>query len=50
VGSVETVATCCISSQPVTAFTWSASKPGLFACAALDQCIHVGVVTRVGLL
>lgn len=47
VGTIERLAVHGLSSQPVAAFDWHPDRAGLFACAAFDQRIVVGAVTRV---
>ena len=46
-GSMERVAERSLSTQPLTALDWSPDKLGLFCCAALDQTLRVGFVTRL---
>ena len=46
-GSVELLATRNFSSQPVASFDWSPDKEGLFVCGSFDQCIRVGIVTKL---
>ena len=36
-----------LSEQPVTGFDWSAVQAGLYCCTALDQCLRVGMVTKL---
>ncbi|KAK9804057.1 hypothetical protein WJX73_000030 [Symbiochloris irregularis] len=46
-GTVEELAEASFSSQPICAFDWSPDRLGLFCCAALDQCLRVGITTRL---
>ncbi len=46
-GSIEELAKTTLTSQPISSFDWSPDKAGLFCCAALDQCVRVGFVTKV---
>ncbi len=46
-GSVELVASRNMSSQPVCSLDWSPDKEGLFCCAAFDQTLRVGIVTKL---
>lgn len=46
-GAVEELAEAPLSAQPLTALSWSPDKTGLFCCAALDQCVRVGCVTKL---
>ncbi|KAL6763097.1 WD40-repeat-containing domain protein [Haematococcus lacustris] len=46
-GSVELVASRAMSSQPVCSLDWSPDKEGLFCCAAFDQTLRVGIVTKL---
>lgn len=46
-GSVELLASQALSSQPIAGFDWSPDKEGLFVCAAFDQCVRVGIVTKL---
>ena len=46
-GSVESVARAEVSTQPICAFDWSPDRLGLFACAALDQSVYVGIATNL---
>ena len=46
-GTVEELSDAYLSSQPICAFDWSPDRLGLFCCAALDQCLRVGIVTRL---
>ena len=46
-GSVELLSTRNFSSQPIACFDWSPDKEGLFCCGAFDQCIRVGIVTKL---
>lgn len=46
-GTVEELAEAAMSSQPICAFDWSPDRLGLFCCAALDQCLRTGIVTRM---
>lgn len=50
VGTVQLVAQRTLSSQPMASFDWHPDKAGLFVSAAFDQCIRVGVVTKVSSL
>lgn len=47
VGTMELLSDKNLSSQPIAAFDWSPDKEGLFVCGALDQCIRVGLVTKL---
>lgn len=49
-GTVQLVAQRTLSSQPMASFDWHPDKAGLFVSAAFDQCIRVGVVTKVSSL
>jgi hypothetical protein len=46
-GSCELLSHKALSSQPVNAFDWSPDRRGLFVCSALDQCLRVGIVTKL---
>uniref|UniRef100_A0A7S0VM47 Uncharacterized protein n=1 Tax=Polytomella parva TaxID=51329 RepID=A0A7S0VM47_9CHLO len=46
-GSLELLNYRSLSSQPIAGFDWSADKEGLFCCCAFDQCVRVGVVTKL---
>ena len=46
-GTVEEISDVTFSSQPICAFDWSPDRLGLFCCAALDQCLRIGMVTRL---
>lgn len=46
-GSVELLAHKPLSSQPIASFDWSPDKEGLFVCSSFDQCVRVGVVTKL---
>lgn len=46
-GSMELLASRNLSTQPVAGFDWSPDKEGLFVCAAFDQCVRVGLVTKL---
>lgn len=50
VGHAELVCERSISCQPVSGFDWSPDKAGLFAAAAFDQTVRVGVVSRLAAL
>eukprot|EP00887_Chlorella_sp_A99_P000337 scaffold13.g337.t1 len=50
VGSTELICDRQLSSQPIASVDWSPDKPGLFAAAAFDQCVRVGLVTKIELL
>jgi hypothetical protein len=47
VGSLEALANKTLSSQPIASMDWHPDKAGLFVSAAFDQCIRVGMVTKV---
>lgn len=49
-GSLEQLAHKGLSSQPVNSFDWSPDREGLFCCSAFDQCVRVGVVTKLNKL
>lgn len=46
-GSVELLNHKNMSTQPIASFDWHPDKEGLYACTAFDQCIRVGVVTKL---
>jgi hypothetical protein len=46
-GSMQRLAANTLSSQPISAFSWSPDKQGLFVCCSLDQCLRVGFVTKL---
>ncbi|KAK9818367.1 hypothetical protein WJX72_011381 [[Myrmecia] bisecta] len=46
-GTLELLANKNLSTQPISGFDWSADKEGLFVCAAFDQCVRVGLVTKL---
>ena len=46
-GTVEDVAEASLSAQPLCSLDWSPDRDGLFCCAALDQCLRVGAVTKL---
>ncbi len=39
-----------LAEQPIASFDWSPDKAGLFACAAFDQQLRIGVVTKLNTL
>lgn len=47
IGSVDCLSHVNFSSQPISCFDWSPDKEGLFVSGALDQCIRVGIVTKL---
>ncbi|KIZ04239.1 WD repeat-containing protein 92 [Monoraphidium neglectum] len=47
VGKLERLCHKPLSSQPVNSFDWSPDRQGLFVCSAFDQCVRVGVVTKL---
>ena len=50
VGATELICDKTLSSQPIASFDWSPDKAGLFVTAAFDQCVRVGLVTKIQLL
>ena len=46
-GSMELLASRNLSTQPIACFDWSPDKEGLFVCGAFDQCVRVGVCTKL---
>jgi hypothetical protein len=46
-GSLEALSHAALSSQPVNSFDWSPDRLGLFVCSAFDQCLRVGIVTKL---
>ena len=46
-GTVELINNDHVADQPVGAFDWSPDKLGLCAFAGFDQCVRVGLVTRL---
>ena len=46
-GSVELLNHKNMSSQPISSFDWHPDKEGLYCCSAFDQCVRVGVVTKL---
>lgn len=50
VGSVQSIQTATLAEQPIASFDWSPDKMGLFAFAAFDQQIRVGMVTKMNSL
>ena len=46
-GSVELLASKNLSTQPISSFDWSPDKEGLFVCSAFDQCVRVGIATKL---
>ena len=46
-GTAEQVAEASLSGQPLCSLDWSPDRDGLFCCAALDQCLRVGAVTKL---
>ncbi|GAB4815228.1 hypothetical protein N2152v2_002274 [Parachlorella kessleri] len=46
VGTMETLATKTLSSQPISSFDWHPDKAGLFVTTAFDQCVRVGILTK----
>lgn len=46
-GSLQQLSRKELSSQPVNSFDWSPDRQGLFVCSALDQCVRVGIVTKL---
>lgn len=50
IGSVDLLAEHNFTGQPVTCFDWNADKEGLFCCGALDQCVRVGIATKLNTL
>ena len=48
-GSLELLAEGAPTEQPISSFRWNTEKTGLFCCTALDQCVRVGMVTKLHL-
>jgi hypothetical protein len=48
-GTLELMAENKLTEQPITGFRWNSEKTGLFCCTALDQCVRVGMVTKLHL-
>ena len=48
-GNMELLAEHRVTEQPITSFAWNVEKTGLFCCTALDQCIRIGMVTKLHL-
>lgn len=46
-GSMELVSHKNLSSQPINSLDWSPDKMGLFVCSAFDQCVRVGIATKL---
>lgn len=46
-GTMELLADKNLSTQPINGFDWSPDKEGLFCCSSFDQCIRVGLVTKL---
>lgn len=46
-GTLELLADRNVSTQPIASFDWSPDKEGLFVSGSFDQCIRVGVVTKL---
>eukprot|EP00898_Chlorokybus_atmophyticus_P001650 jgi/Chlat1/2486/Chrsp175S02361 len=46
-GKLELLADRPISSQPISCFDWSPDKAGLAVFGAFDQCVRVGIVTKL---
>jgi len=38
------------SRQPISCLDWSPDKEGLFVCSAFDQCVRVGIATKLNKL
>lgn len=47
VGSMTQLSGKQLSTQPISSFSWSPDKQGLFVCSSFDQCIRVGFVTKL---
>ncbi|MCL4134470.1 UNVERIFIED_CONTAM: hypothetical protein GTU68_040716, partial [Idotea baltica] len=50
VGELQLLNDVILSSQPITSFDWSPDKTGLLACAGIDQCLKVAIVTKLNTL
>jgi hypothetical protein len=50
VGTMELLSSRNLSSQPIVGFDWCPDKEGLFCCGAFDQCVRVGLVTKLNKL
>jgi hypothetical protein len=46
-GALRRLSDKALSSQPVNSFDWSPDRRGLFVCSSFDQCVRVGVVTKL---
>jgi hypothetical protein len=49
-GTMEQVSWRNFSSQPINSMDWSPDKQGLFVCSAFDQCLRVGIATKLASL
>ena len=46
-GTMELLCRHPLTEQPIAGFDWSDKKLGLFCCGAMDQCVRVGMATRL---
>lgn len=46
-GTIKAVQTASVAEQPVNSFDWSPDKMGLCVFTAYDQCVRVGIMTKL---
>lgn len=46
-GVMELLAYKNFSTQPICCLDWSPDKQGLFVCGSFDQCLRVGICTKL---
>ncbi|GMH42793.1 hypothetical protein BSKO_10712 [Bryopsis sp. KO-2023] len=46
-GTVDLLSYKNLSTQPIASLDWSPDKAGLFVCSSFDQCIRVGICTKL---
>jgi len=49
-GTVESLNNATLSTQPISAFDWSADKLGLAVCSSFDQTVRVLISTGLNLV
>ena len=47
-GTVEEIADCSLSLQPICSLDWCQDKAGLFCCGSLDQMVRIATVAPMG--
>ncbi|CAD7704588.1 unnamed protein product [Ostreobium quekettii] len=46
-GTTELLSYKNLSTQPISSLNWCPDKEGLFVCGSFDQCVRVGIVTKL---